>query len=243
MKHLSVIAVLLLSIVISPALDAQSDKVSFLVYGNMTVPTGAFGKKIGTGAEITRRFGLNIGDDVGLANWGLGIGVEMSNTVFDTDASWVLSARYLLNSTEDSEITSFFRNELDDSVSIAFENGSWANIPIFTGMKYSFDVYGIAQAGINITRQAPRKAIIAGIVVEETTFKFRADFGFEVGVGVQYMERYNIGVRYLNLGTPRYEGIRKMNESFFTTIPRREMTIDGDARSISMVLIVIGVVL
>ena len=121
-KHLSVIAVLLLSIVMSPALDAQHDKVSFLVYGCMTFPTGEFGKKIGSGAEITRRFGFNIGDDVGLANWGLSIGVEMSNTVFDSDASWVLGARYLFNSTRNSEITSFFRNELDDSVSVAFEN-------------------------------------------------------------------------------------------------------------------------
>ena len=133
-----------------------------------------------------------------------------------------------------------------DSVSISFEKGRWWNIPIFTGFSYEYGlidgirIYGIFQGGLYFTQQAYRKAIVDGNIVEETTFLFSPDFGFEAGIVFNIFEKYNISFRYLNLSNPRYEGTRKLNESFFTTIPKREMNVDGDERPISVFMIILG---
>jgi hypothetical protein len=101
-------------------------------------------------------------------------------------------------------------------------------------------MYAIAQGGVNLTRQASRKASVEGMVAEETSFRLLPDFGYELGFGIELLKTYNLGVRYLNLGTPRYEGTRKLNERYFPQIPRREMYISGDSRPVSMIVFFLG---
>jgi hypothetical protein len=217
-----------------------------MVFGNLLQPTGRFADKIGEGAAITRRFGFNIGDDVGLATRGAGAGLEMSTPVLTENLTWVLSARFLMNPIDDLTITDFFEDELDDTVDIHFDNGTWYNAPIFSGLRYTHGIsenlglYAIVQGGVNLTQQASRKATVRGMVAEETKFKLAPDFGYEVGFGVELLKRYNIGARYLNLGTPSYEGTRRLNEGFFPQIPKREMYISGDSRPVSMIILFLG---
>ena len=174
------------------------------------------------------------------------MGAELSQNVLNENLNWVISAKVMINSTDNSEVESFFQNVLKDSADITFENGSWINIPVFTGFSYFVNLSensrlsATIQAGINITRQPYRKAFVDGEVVEETTFRFTPDFGFELGVGFELKRKYSLGIRYINLSAPRYEGTRTLNEAFFTSIPKRTMNVDGDERPISMVLVYLG---
>jgi len=246
MKQLIVLNLLLLLIFPELNLLAQDEDISFTFFGHYNVPTSRFSEKIGADPKITRRFGFDFGEKAGLANPGYGLGVEMAKPIFIDNLAWVISSKLIVNPVDVSEINSFFKDELGDTIGISFENGNWLNIPIFTGFSYGYDftknfsLCGTVQCGINITQQASRKAVVEGNVVENTTFKITPDFGFEAGIGFELFKKYNLGVRYLNLGSPRYEGTRKLNEKFFTSIPKREMNVDGDERPISMVLIMLG---
>jgi hypothetical protein len=230
-------------------LRAQEQQFRVTVYGNILVPLGQFGEKIGTSAQLTNRYGFDYGEKVGLAKTGIGGGIEASTLVRGKRLSWIISGKFLSSPTDDSRIYQEFKHDFGDSLNVTFSNGSWMNIPIFTGFKYDYDLtqsialYGTIQGGVNLTRQASRNAYVNGLRVEETTFKLMADFGFEAGLGIQLFEKINVGVRYLNLGSPRYEGTRKLNVSYFPAIPRREMAIDGDERPVSMVVIMVGYVL
>jgi hypothetical protein len=225
---------------------AQDQNISIMMFGNLLQPTGRFSDNIGEGASLTRRFGFNIGDDAGLATRGFGGGLELSTPVLTNNLAWVIGARVLFNPVDDTNITDFFEDEYDDTLNVKFENGSWFNVPIFTGLRYHYgisndlNVYAIAQGGVNLTRQASRKAYVEGVLAEETTFRLSPDFGYELGFGVEFLKTYNIGVRYLNLGAPRYEGTRRLNERFFPLIPKREMYISGDTRPVSMVVLFLG---
>lgn len=228
------------------ALYAQDQKYAVTVYGNILMPLGDFAGKIGTSPRLTQRSGFDYGENVGLATTGFGGGIEVSTLVHGDHLSWIISGKFLSSPTDDSQIYSEFKNDFGDSLRVTFNNGSWTNIPFLTGFKYdyaispSINLYGTLQGGVNITQQASRRAFVDGVAVEETTFKFIADFGFEAGIGLELFSKFNIGARYVNLGIPRYEGTRKLNVSYFPTVPRREMSIDGDERPVSMLLLIIG---
>ena len=246
-KNLFCITVIL--IMLSQFLQAQSNDISLTISGACSFPISQFGEKIGDDPEITRRFGFDYGEKVGLAGIGYGLGMEFNQKVLTKGLNWVVSAKLILNTVDNSEIQSFFQEALPDTVVISFENGLWMNIPILTGFSYYFNLsdqirlYGTLQGGINITRQPYRKAIVDGVVVEETSFRVTPDFGFETGFGFMLFNKYTIGLLYVNLGTPRYEGTRKLNEAFFNSIPKREMNVDGDERSITMILLTMGYIL
>ncbi len=246
MKSITVCASALILLLSFPSLKAQDNSISLTFLGNVLLPVGSFGEKIGNEPQLTRRFGFNYGKKVGLANTGFGMGAEVRKGVLARNLAWVISAKFLVNPADASKITSFFRGALGDTVDIFFDFGRWINIPVFTGFYYSrglgkdLSLYGTLQTGINITRQPYRKAIVAGQIVEETTFKFTPDFGFEAGFGIELWKKYNLGVRYLNLSSPRYEGSRRLNETFFTSIPKRVMNVDGDERPISMLMVFLG---
>jgi hypothetical protein len=239
------LSLILIQFLIGIPLLAQ-DNLSVTLFGSSTFPVGEFGEKIGENPRITRRFGFDFGEHVGLASTGYSFGVELKQPVLTKNLSWVISSRILLNTVDNSEITSFYQNEVQDSADISFKNGRWLNIPVLTGFSYRHSIldgvnlYGIVKGGINITRQPYRNAYVNGELVEETSFRFTPDFGLELGFGIELLRKYDIGFRYFNLSNPRYEGTRKLNESFFPTIPKREMNVDGDERPISLFLILFG---
>ena len=245
-RIVSSIVTCMLLVLSAQGLRAQDQTFVVTVYGSLLMPLGQFAEQIGTTADLTRRLGFDYGEKVGLAKTGFGGGVEVSTKVHGNHVSWILSGKFLSSPTDVSGITSKFKHDFGDSLDVSFNNGSWTNIPIFTGFKFDYDLvegislYGTIQGGVNVTQQAPRKAYVEKTVVEETNFKFMADFGFEAGVGVELLKRFNVGVRYLNLGSPRYEGTRKLNVTYFPAVPRREMSIDGDERPVSMVIVVLG---
>ncbi|UCH62732.1 MAG: hypothetical protein JSU77_13240 [Fidelibacterota bacterium] len=239
-----------ISVIILGVLHAQNNSPSLLISANAAMPAGDFGEDIGEEANLTRRAGFNIGDDVGLAQPGFSLGAELYTPVGFTNFDWILSARAVVNSSDISAIEETFEHQLGDTVDINFEFGNWINIPVMTGFRYNYPLtanlrmYGLIQAGINVTKAASRKAIreIAGkdSTVEETTFDFTRDFGYEFGLGVELAHKFNIGFRYLALNSPRYQGTRKLSEKQFPKIFSRENAILGEQRSISIYLVTLG---
>lgn len=254
-----------LLIITLSVLQAQNNDPSLLISGYAALPTGDFGKDIGENAHITRRAGFDIGDYVGLAQNGFGAGAELYTPLALRGVDWIISARVLTNRTDVSAIENTFEFQLGDTIDLQFEFGNWINIPVMTGIRYGYslmpgvDIFGFIQVGINITQAAARKAVRPEITVkyrypdntvvdttfydypvEETTFKYSRDFGFEVGCGVELFRKFNVGVRYLALNTPRYQGTRKLSEYQFRNIFSRETVILGEPRRVSMFLISLG---
>ena len=236
-----------------------------LIYGNIAVPTGDFGKDIGENPLIRERGGFDIGENVGLAETGFGAGVELITPVTLGGLDWILSARLLTNSSNTAAIEMEFEHQLGDTVDIKFEYGNWINIPVMTGFRYNFSLapnlsmYGLIQVGINVSKAASRKAIRPEIAVrwtypdltvvdttlldypvEKNTYDFARDFGVEFGLGIELANKFNLGLRYLALNSPRYEGTRKLSEKQFPGIFSRESAILGEQRSISMFLVTLG---
>lgn len=224
----------------------QEDRLRAIVHAGGMFPVGNFAEPIGKYAEVTRRFGFLPGEHVGLASLGGAAGVQLNTPVLTDGMEWTIGVHALVNPTNVSEINAFFRHALGDTVRVLFEYGEWLNVPIFTGFQYTYDImedlalFGSVEGGLNLTQQASRTAIVNGDVVESTTFKFMPDFGFSIGLGIEFMRSYSLAVRYYDLGMPRYEGIRTLNEKFFTTIPRREMNVDGDERQVEMIVLMLG---
>lgn len=236
-----------LIILLSSGVFAQSIDLSLHVTGGASFPVGDFGKSLGDYAGLTRRAGFNVGNDVGLAGTGFGGGLEVISPAWLKDLSWVLGVRVFMNPSDAATAQSRFQSLLGSTAHLEYEVGAWINVPIMTGLRYGlavsddFRLYGTFQAGINFTRAAPRKATVGGTVVEDTEYQFARDFGIEAGLGVLFQQRYNLGIRFLDLGTPRFDGSRLLSESQFQQIFSRENAILGEQRSISMVIMTLGV--
>ncbi len=221
---------------------------SFLVFGSISVPRGDFGRDVGSAAYITRRNGYYFGDLVGLAKNGWGVGAEVYLPIRSLrGADWVFSGQLLISSPNISAIKDIFQTDVGDSLSLAIDLSDWINFPIMTGMRYRQDLmddaslYAVLQGGINISKEPNRRITVSGNVAEDTKFNSYLGFGFEAGVGVILFNRYNLSVRYLNLGTPSFTGTRTLSPEYFPTIVTRESKILGDQRKVEMFQIILGI--
>jgi hypothetical protein len=246
-RHYLLTLVLTASIAAYQPVHAGDEHVTVTVFGGSVHPLASFGSKLGDVPAITRRSGFDIGSDAGLAGTGWFAGVEFRNTVLLPEFSWVISARVLTNSSDAGSVSGYFGQALGDTIGFSADIGRWWNIPMMSGFAYTLPVAdditisAVAQAGINISRQPARKFYVKDLLVEETSFNFMSDFGFEIGAGIELSDRYSFSVRYMNLGAPRYDGSRRLNEKYFAQIARRVTYIQGDERSISMVTLLLGI--
>jgi len=220
---------------------------SFRLHGSVSLPTGDFGKKIGDDPKLTRRSGFDFSGEIGMAGTGFGLGAEFVSPTGIAGLGWILNATVIINSVETSEITNFFNQEFGDTSNVSFEFDNWVNIPVMTGLRYQYPVlnelhlFASLQGGINFTDAPDFSATVDGIIAEETSYERNIDFGFGASIGVIYQNQYTIEVKYLDLDTPTYEGERKLSELVFPEIARRITSITGENRSISMVIITLGI--
>ncbi len=227
--------------------SGQNKELIFHFFGGVSSPTGNFGKKIGNSAMITRRTGFDYGGNVGLASTGFVVGAEFTRPVLVKGLGWQISSKFIYNPTDKSSVENKFDADPRVTGALEFETGHWINIPVFSGFSYGiklfnrFNMYYYVQAGLNFTQQASRKATLNGSVIENTTFRTMTNYGFETGIGFDFLETYSLSVRYLDLGTPRYEGKRTLNESFFTEIVKRDYNIIGEEKSVTLFLITLGI--
>jgi len=242
----ALLALLFVLMMLPNMLQAQSEYVSLQIVAYGSLPNGDFGEKIGDNPRLTRRAGFDVGNKVGLAQSGFGLGFELDTPVLMNGLEWVISLRYLANSTDGSRAEAQFERFMGDSVDLIYETGAWSNIPVMTGFRYKYQIssnFGAAiflQSGINLAKAGSRTGTIGDITGEETTFEFARDFGYEIGLNIELFKKWNLGFSYLALDTPRFEGTRKLSEKVFPQIFSRENEIVGEARSISMFLVSLG---
>lgn len=246
MKHLLVVLMVMVAVLPVPGRAQEEAVPSFTLYGSAVLPVGTYRASLGANPGVTRRFGFTIGEDAGLATVGAGVGCDLRLPVLTRGLDWVVSLQGLINGMRTEDALELFRDDLDDTVAIGMSTGAWIHIPLFTGLTYGLDLGAgmrldvTAQGGIHVTRQASRTVTVNGTVVEETSFRFMPDFGYQLGAGIAFTGGYQIQLRYVDLGTPRYEGTQVLNEKYFTSIPRKENAINGDPRRVAMLLIALG---
>jgi len=234
-------------LVIGDQAFSQGSELAVHLFGIGSLPTGDYGKNIADDTRLTRRSGFAIGSKIGLATFGYGLGFEMVAPVGFPGLQWIFSGKAILNGSDVTAVQADFRSKLGDSVDLELKYGQWLNLPVMTGFRYdhqfspTYTAYGILQAGINFSKMASRQARVAERMIEETKSDFARDFGFEFGLGLLLNKRYNLGIRYLALAQPRFEGSKKVSETIFPEIIVREMSILGEERSISMVIVTLGV--
>jgi hypothetical protein len=243
----SLLKYLILFLLTVTELFAQNSNMNFQVFGLGSIPVDEFNKKIGSSIEITKKNGFDYGSNVGLAKFGYGIGVELSIPVLVSGLAWQFSTLYLLNSTDNSQITYEFNNDEKIIEKLEFEIGNWSNLPFTTGFSYGLNliskinIYLHLQAGINYSSQPDRKVFYDDILVESVKYNDLIDFAFQPGISIDYNEFYSISFRYLNLNSPRFEGKRYINELLFPEISTRDYKIAAEEKSIEMFLITLGI--
>ncbi len=245
-------SLLLLSIVFVQHVNAQNlkndSRYKYMVFGSFTLPHGDFGYDIGSSAYITRRNGYYFGDLVGLASDGWGIGAEVYLPINDLKrVDWVFSGQFLMNSPNVSAIRNAFQSEIGDSLALSVNFSDWINIPIMTGMRYrqeifkGVDLYAELQCGIDVSKEPDRKFTISGSVAENTRFDPYIGFGFNAAIGMILFHRYNLSVRYLDLGTPSFTGSRTLSPRYFPSIVTIESNVPGDQRRVDMFQVIVGI--
>ena len=248
-------------------LFAQQGELALHLFGSAGVPNGDFAKNIGDDTRITRISGFAIGERIGLAKTGPGAGFELIAPVWFRGLNWVFSSRIYVNGVNYETIQSAYRSAfVGDTVVVKSKNsivegvtldfGRWINIPVMTGFRFDhhfthkYTLYGIIQAGLNISKAPSYKATVTmtnpegnreTITADNTKYSFARDFGYEVGVGFVLDQTYNIGFRYMSLSSPRYDGTKKLSEKVFPYIYSRENDIIGEERSISMFVVTLGI--
>ena len=262
-----IIFLLILSLA-AGTLFAQKQELTLHLFGSGSLPTGDFGKEKDDYTRVTRISGFQVGDEIGMATMGAGLGAELIAPVWLTGLKWVLGARVYVNGVNDASAKSIYRSTfIGDTVifklekktvdQVDFEFGQWINIPIMTGLRYDYNfgagkytVYGVLQAGMNLSQAPSVKATVVmkaldgtkqSYTAEETKYEFTRDFGFEVGVGFVLNQTYNLGFRYLSLNTPRFNGTRNLAVEVFPEIFSLENVITGEARSVSMFVVTLGI--
>ncbi|MDZ7264013.1 MAG: hypothetical protein ONB16_05470 [candidate division KSB1 bacterium] len=237
---------LIVLMLLSSLLYAQTDYVSLLVSAYGSLPAGDFAKKVGENPILTRRSGFDIGEYVGLAKAGYGLGIELNTPVLVSGLGWVISLRLLANSTDPTTAEAAFEHFMGDSVDIIYETGTWINFPVMTGLRYEYQFLSdvgaavFLQGGINFSKAASRSGMIGDVKAEHTSFEFARDFGYELGLSLNLFKKWQLGFSYLSLNTPRFEGTRTLSEKVFPQIFSRENRILGEERSVSMYLISLG---
>lgn len=246
MKHYLLFILIILTTIYNSNSNAQNENTSVLLNLNLNFPTGSYEDKIGNDAKITRRFGFDFGGKAGLASTGFGFGAEVTTPILFKHFGWLLSAKLIINPTDNSEVKSFFQKELENASNISIETGDWYHIPIMTGFSYGYkvmedlNIYLSLLGGINISHQASRQITVDNIIVEKTNFDTEVDFGYDTGITFELFNKYNIGLKYINLGNPRYEGNRYLNEKFFEDRYLENNPVLAEEKNIKLFLITLG---
>ncbi|MCF6269803.1 MAG: hypothetical protein L3J41_08840 [Melioribacteraceae bacterium] len=249
------LSLILIFILLISAIHAQdgdapltdNEELTFNVHGILSFPNSSFGTLSDNKTSRTNRIGLKIGDKIGLAETGFGIGAELNTPVWTEGMNWIVSAKILINPTNSTEIQSIYRSQWDDSVNVELDVGNWINLPLMTGLKYTFNLfnnfefYGLAQGGANFSKAPSFIATEGSVTIEKTNYEFVTDYSVELSIGIIYNKTYNIAFSYFNGGTPRYRGTRELNPIYFPKIFDVKSDIIAEERSISMFTLTLGI--
>lgn len=244
-KLFSLLAFLLTTCSITPLFGQQGYVV---VRGVFSLPTGGYGKNLGSNPHLTRRDGFDVGASAGFASEGLGTGLEISLPTGAHGLSWIAGLMVLINGSDENRLTQTFQSLLGESAVVKFDYGRWIIVPVMTGFQYRFpvfgqvDFYGMIQGGLSLIHAATRKANVSGVTVDKRTYDLTRQFGYGLGGGIVVNKRLDLGVRFLDFGEPAFDGTRSLDTAFFDESYDilGEDVILGEKRPVSMLLCSLG---
>ena len=231
MRYLAFSFILLIAIF---SFAEQSNAQSFEVYGASSLPQGDFSDD-------------SIDDpDAFLAKKGFGGGVEYSLPIYARELSWVISGAFLFNSVD---------KRCDDIIGCNIDANSWLNIPVMGGVRYHTEIspamklYVQSQFGVNFVKAPTIEISFSEFdigeykysnVKMELTHDLTTSFGFGLGVGVIFNDKWNIGFRYFSLGEPEIKRESEISPQDLEDLIVGLGGLDSEFKSITVLLITIG---
>jgi opacity protein-like surface antigen len=161
------------------------------LYGLVSLPLGSF---------------AGVPGGQGKAKIGGGAGFDYTYPLPWSNLGVMASVSFSLNPMDDAEVSAARPGE-------SVELGSWFNAPVLAGLKYQIsgdplDFYAFGQAGGDAAWQSFSK--VGGDRLEtDLVFSFAAG----VGLGIIINERVDLGLKYLFLGQPSYDGVWVNNDT------------------------------
>lgn len=186
---------------------AQDPSIS--VFGGISLPTGDFGDD---GSESD-----------GYAKTGFLAGVDYTKPLAMEGLGWFSTLALIYNPLDKDKLEEALSEEFDVDLEGAMKSGSWLNIPVLTGVKYSFtaqetmNLFVLGQVGLDIVKPNKIKFEPEGVDEEaEMKFDTKAAIGFSVGAGINF-GNLTITARYLGTGETEIEP---------------EIEVDGDSENL-----------
>jgi len=221
---------------------AQINNGNFSLFGNILFPQRDFahegGIKTGSGFGIEYTYPINAPGVIWVTriiNYFLT--TEWDNPIDSLGISWVTSASLLKNDKDNSD--EFPKEGICYYFPGPIIKGNYYNIPILIGFKLHGDVphkisgYGMIQIGLNFIKPPSYLGEHYSGGTYETSFDFAKSFGFGIGGGLVFFDKFNVGIRFYNFGEAKiisktkYDGkIEAMNEY---------------KKSLSMLLVMFGI--
>lgn len=178
---------------------AQAKVGQFSVFAAVSLPSGDFGD--------------NKTEGDGYATTGFGAGVDYAHPLDTPGLTWFSTGAFLYNGFDDKGLIDL--GEAEGLSNVSVDGGSWINIPILTGLRYetevspTMDFFAAGQVGLNF--YMPPTADISGqdggeTVSAEFSLDSGTSFGFSIGAGLVFNNKFNVSIRYLSLGAPELEG-------------------------------------
>lgn len=183
------------------------------LYLGLAMPTGDFGSD-----DIEE-------EESSYATNGFCIGFRYSKPMSGSAMAFALDLALEANPFDGSEIEDAFKEDLEVE-DVTVEGGYHINIQGMPGIKFSNPIsptskfYGIGQVVLNYYMPPEVTFSISdgSIEMEEVdTYDPAFSFGFSIAGGISF-EKFDIGLRYMNMGTPKIEG-------------EYEFTFDGESES------------
>jgi hypothetical protein len=202
----------------------QAKMGQFAIFAAVSLPVGDFGDD------------KTVGD--GYATTGFGAGLDYAHPIGTPGLTWFSTGAFIYNGFDDKGLRALAEEDLTN---VNIDGGSWINIPILTGLKYetevspTMDFFALGQVGLNF--YMPPTSDITGQEGDETvSAEFSLDsgtsFGFTIGAGLVFNNKFNVAFRYLSLGEPEIEGT--------VSYPGGSDAIEGQDISIAIFLLTVG---
>ena len=191
---------------------SQTPAIRWALFGTVSLPVGDFGED--------RYFDLNRGGD-GAATTGFGAGVELIYPLGTPGLGWHTTAAFIYQGYDDVLIRQWVQEDLGSGANV--DAGNYFIIPIMTGISYNVPVSPeigiilIGQAGLGLIKKTTMTASVPDTASGEIELDMATSFGFGIGAGLVFNDKFNISVRYMGFGEPDFEYTILEDSSIYAT--------------------------
>ena len=218
---------------------AQVNKGDFSLFGNIIFPQRDFahegGIKTGSGFGIEYTYPINAPGVIWVTRIiNFFLTTEWDNPIDSLGISWITSASLLKNGKDNSD-------EFEGGIGIhgPIIKGNYYNITILTGFKNqgelfpALSIYGIVQVGLNFVKPPSYSGehYLGGTY--ETSSDFAKSFGFGIGGGLVFFDKFNVGIRFYNFGGAKIKSKTKYDGKI--------VAMNEYKKSLSMLLVTFGI--